>query len=390
LAAEQAMRVQKLLPDADKNQDGKVDSAEFKSAAISRKAAGLELTQFSEWDCDKDGSIAGEDVSRFFDAAYGVRRLVGLPYRMESGIILNAMNFYFADENHDDRVSQKEYVERGFGGPDSVAFFNTADLNGDGYLDFSEWSQNARWQVNPIEQFLDLDVNLDAEVSADELEKGVPEWQLRLARYCVSGFDDDKSGALSLSEYRMVPMANMLTTWHELGYDQDGDGEISFSEFHKLRGIEIVGLAQEYFRRFDKNRNGKLDLDEFDFNIDPARVSTSTAFRFRDKDRDQQLTLDELIVDLKPQAQQPGVQSVIGLIEEAFLAADKDGNKSLSVTEFNTEAGLGTIRPKAQSGDTSSTSVKRNQEKSSGGFWALVAFNVLLVAGVGWYALFKK
>lgn len=378
---------------ADKDQDGKLGDSEFRQAGFAREMPGLQLTRFQDWDCDHDGSVSADDLRRFVNAAFGVRRMDGLPYREASGTMHNAMLYSFADENHDDRISLKEYLARGFGGPKASDTFKTADANSDGYLSYTEWLAGPQWQFDPIADFLRYDTDLDGRLSRKEVQQGIPEWQRAVAEACLTSFDDDRDGKLSLAEYRLTPTANLLTTWHDTGYDRDGDGRLSFGEFHTLRGVEVVALAHEYFRRFDKNSDGRLDLSEYRFNVDPARVPPNVAFQFRDSDHDSHLTLDELLVDLKKLTGNQDAQVRIGRIEEAFRAADANNDKKLSMNEFQTENGRATVNPTEAPRNPSSTKVARNAggaTESPYRLWLLIAVNVALVGGVAGYVLFKK
>ena len=383
----------RAMTDADQDDNGWLSPDEFRKGRFTRSVPGLQLSGFGEWDLDGNGQLTGEEIRRVIHAACGVARLDGLPYRESTGVVYNAMLFRHVDEDRDDQLSRAEYLARGYGGSTAGKKFVHADKSQDGFLDYSEWIAAENWIIDPISDFLRMDRDFSGGVSYEELRAGSPEWQLWLTPFYLRMFDDDNDGALSLTEYRRVPAANLLTAWHRQPVDRDGDGRLSFSEFYDRDGVHLVALASDYFRRLDEDGDGILRLHEFDYRIDPSRVSIEIAFRYTDADRDQSLVLDELLGDYKGRSD-PGSQAAIGRIEEAFLAADRDGDQRLSLHEFDSYRELRNGSRRAHSKNLSSE-IARNQVPGESGkadsrLWLLLAFNVLLVGGVAWYALTRK
>lgn len=391
LASSQRAPLEAKFAAADQDGDGALNVSEFQRGGLVRDVPGLQLTRHKDWDLDRDGAVTPAEVQKVIDAAFGVRRLDGAAFREPSGIIHNAMLYAHVDANHDDQISREEYLERGFGGPTANETFRDADKDNSGALSFQEWSAGPNWQIDPIAEFLRYDTDFDGRLSKQEIHGGVPEWMQQICDTYIPAFDSDKDGVLTLSEYRLVPMVNLLTTWQNLGADRDGDGKLSFSEFHTLPNIELLGLANEYFRRWDTNANGKLELSERRFYLDPTRVSPEIAFQYRDTDKDGYLTLEELLVDLKAQKNNRDIQTMIGRIEEAFREADTDGDKKLTFAEFDTKVGQQTLKPTEGPLNSASASVARNPVSEGGGqLIAFVAVNILLIGGAAWYVLFKK
>jgi len=391
LAATQRSPLEAKFAAADQDGDGALNVSEFQKGGVVRDVPGLQLTRHKDWDCDHNGTVSLAEIQKVIDAAYGVRRLDGAPFREPSGLIHNAMLYTHVDANHDDQISKEEYLERGFGGPAASETFRAADTDNNGTLSFQEWSAGPNWQIDPIAEFLRFDTDFDGRLSKQEIHAGVPEWMQQIADTYIPAFDTNKDGVLNLEEYRLVPMVNLLTTWQNLGVDRDGDGKLSFSEFHTLPGIELLGLANEYFRRWDTNANGKLELTERRFYVDPTRVTADIAFLYRDTNKDSYLTLEELLVDLKAQKSSRETQTLMGKIEEAFRAADTDGDKRLSFAEFDTEMGQQTVKPKDGPLNTASATIARNPVSEGGTqLLAFVAVNILLIGGAAWYVLFKK
>ncbi len=391
LASTQRGPLESKFAAADQDGDGTLNVSEFQRGGLVRDVPGLQLTRHKDWDLDRDGAVSMAEVQKVIDAAFGVRRLDGTPFREPSGIVHNAMLYSHVDANHDDLISREEYLERGFGGPAASETFRDADKDGSGTLSFQEWAAGPNWQIDPIAEFLRYDTDFDGRLSKQEIHAGVPEWMQQIGDTYIPAFDADKDGVLNLNEYRLVPMVNLLTTWQNLGADRDGDGKLSFSEFHTLPGIELLGLANEYFRRWDTNANGKLELTERRFYLDPTRVSPEVAFQYRDTDKDGYLTLEELLVDLKAQKTNRDIQTLMGRIEEAFREADTDGDKRLTFAEFDTKIGQQTLKPTEGPLNSASASVARNPVSEGGAqLIAFVAVNILLIGGAAWYVLFKK
>lgn len=386
--------VEKALKMADKNSDGKLDTSEFQQATFTRDIPGLEMTLRADWDRDADGAISASDVQRVVDAAMGVTRLDGHHYREPSGILHNNMLYTHADENHDDQISESEYLTRGYGGPDAKTNFTKADSNQDGWLTYQEWSAFPLWNVDPISEFLRYDTDFDGQLTKTELLQGLPEWQHKVGKVAIPAFDDNHDGKLSLAEFRLTPVANMIALWQNTPYDKDADGRLSPSEFYQFPTLELAGLSREYFRRCDLNGDGRLGLDEYAFNMDPARAPADVVFKYRDTNGDDVLTLEELLVDLLAAAKNssnPGLQIQMTRIEEGFQSADTDGNKQLTMEEFTSDLGKQIFNPNAKP-NMASTQIGRGGAATDGFSWRfviLVAVNVGLLGGAAWYILFK-
>jgi len=378
-----------LAADQDGNQT--LDEKEFRNGRVSRHLPGLQLSVFRDWDRNGDHRVTLEELRQLTEATFGVRRFDGLAYRSSSGIVWNTMLYEHADENHDDRVSKDEYLRRGYGGATAEEKFREADTNQDGFLDFAEWTAAPHWRVDPIAQFLQYDKDLSGTLSQAEISASVGEWQRGIAKHLAAAFDQNGDGELSLAEYRLTPLANVLAPWHSTRLDRDGDGTLSFGEFYDSQGVPLTGLAHYYFQCHDKDQNGQLSLEEFDFRVDPARAPAEIAFGYYDADQNGFLTLEELLSEYKGRTD-AGAQSAIGRREEMFLASDRDADKQLSLAEF--QQGRDLLNSQAQKGKSrASTQVARNKEKPEGNdfrFWAIVAVNVLLVGGVGWYAISRS
>ncbi|MDB5385772.1 MAG: translocation protein TolB, partial [Planctomycetaceae bacterium] len=328
------------LKEADKNSDGQLSATEFQQSGFASSFPGLELSQMRDWDADQNGLISFAEMGRVVNATAGVNRLDGLHYREPSGIVHFAMLFTHADANHDDQLSRAEYTERGFEGASANATFGAADSNHDEMLSFQVFISFPNWNRDSISDFLKYDTDFDGQVSKSELTQGVPDYQRALAAVMLPAFDTDRNQLLSLAEYRLTPLANMIAKWHELPSDKNADRRIALDEFYQFPTIELAALSRHYFQLFDLNSDGYLGQNEFAFNVDLTRVSIDVAFVYRDQNRDQMLTLDEVQVDLLAAAKNsndPGIQNQLTRFQTAFQAADKNGDRRLSQEEAKSE-----------------------------------------------------
>lgn len=395
LAEDRLVELNAAFKEADSDRNDQLDADEFRTARLSRKLPGLVLSRFKDWDLNSDGVLTENELRRFVEAAFGVRRLDGTAYREPSGVTYNAMVFGASDLNKDGKLTLKEYENVVGGQPlEKVReLFDLTDRNKNGSMTFFEFTKGGpenNNQFDPITLFLQSDTDFNSELSHAEIMAGTPAWQHGLSKHYLKAFDDDESGELSLAEYRLVPTANFFTTWQLSPYDKDGDGALSFSEFHTSKNVELAALAMHYFNRYDLNENGKLNLKEYTFYIDVEAAPIDLAFKYSDSNNDSMLTLNEMFGAYKGRTDQ-GAQEVIGRREELFLTSDADRDKKLSISEFRAGRELIRINGRNKSTNSLSAEIARNGEagESSNRFWILIVFNVLLIAGVGWFVLFR-
>jgi len=385
-------QLQTAFTAADQNHDEILNDQEFRNGRVSRQLPGLQLSVFKDWDRNGDGKLTSDELRQVVDVAYGIRDLDGIPYRTSSGIVYQARLYRDADKDKDGRLSREEYLKYGYGGKTATEKFEKADTNQDGFLTFQEWTAAHYWGIDPISQFLYEDKDYSGTLSATELLNSLLKGRSFMAERTVAIFDADGDGELSLAEYRRTPLANhALATWLGKRTDRDGDGLLTPGEFYSIGNLALVSLTADYFDKFDQNHDGKLSLDEMDFSLDVMKAPAEIAFRYADGDQDNMLTLDELLIGYQGKTDTSS-QAAIGRREELFLAADRDGDKKLSLTEFREGRDQATAK-KEKSKSRVSTQVARNKEEPQQGnyrFWAILAVNVLLVGGVGWYAISRS
>ena len=104
--------------------------------------------------------------------------------------------------------------------------------------------------------------------------------------------------------------------------DKDADGDLTLDEFNTF-GAKRGGakLGETLFKLLDKNENGKVCIVEF------TKKPPEFRFTLMDKDGDDTLTFDEF----KGRREKPeGIERA----EQNFKRIDKDGDKKLSLEEF--------------------------------------------------------
>lgn len=254
------------LGDWDEHPEREVDAENF----IQALAQGFRFYDIrfnlADADADKNGKVEFEEARRFVEILLGVRRLDGKLLRLPNGQIVNYRTFNYADENRDDQLDRREFVERTYGGPDADSEFEKVDTDRNGSVSFDEWQQmRGRALLDPILEFRQLDKNLDAKVDPAEIVAGTPDWKKALPKHVFPAFDIDRDGTLSLAEYRMTPQANLILNWHSPPNDKDDNGSLSFGEF-QFGQDDFPLLRIVYFHRFDTNSNGQLQTSEFTFN----------------------------------------------------------------------------------------------------------------------------
>ena len=257
-----------LLDDWDQKPDRMIPVAEFLAAFTKTLNEPLTGRMQQEADPNLDRKVSRAEARRFVEIQAGVRRSDGKLLRHPDGRVVLQFVFDYADQNRDDRLTRDEQFTRWFSGPDAERLFNESDADQDGFVTWDEWSKT-RCQ-DPIWDFRRMDINLDGQVEPAELLAGTPDWCSISAKVAFPAFDRDRSGKLSLDEFRLTFLENPVARWHEMVVDSDEDGLISRKEFAYGGAFPVMRFV--YFEMFDANRDGLLDPKEFVFRVRVPRA----------------------------------------------------------------------------------------------------------------------
>lgn len=218
-------------------------------------------------DPNRDGVVDMEEARSFLEVQIGIRRPDLELLRFPDGRVVNHHLFQYADANNNGKLERVEFIERSYGDTQVGAEFDKADVNKDAIVDLQEWcSLGGRCVIDPVLEFLRLDVDLDGFVSLEEHSKGTIEWKQPLSRFMFPAFDTNDDGKFSLNEYRQTPCVNEVAHWYDPVADKDADEKISFDEF-QFANSTCPLLRRIYFGRFDVDGNGTLETTEYSFRV---------------------------------------------------------------------------------------------------------------------------
>jgi len=218
------------------------------------------------------------------------------------------------DENGDGQISKTEFLKA------YETMFEIMDVSGDGKIDTREmrrdpartFSSRARWAAGTITRY---DTDGDGKLSKDE----APFWTRAFTRA-----DANKDGLVDKRE--LTQFAFELALLNEglyadnpakaaaaflKKYDKNKDGKIAADEFD---------WGEDVFRRYDRNKNGVLDADEVGRipALPPSpKQKARELLKQRDRDGDGQLSAAEF-----------------GESPQRFHSADINGDGRLSLDEL--------------------------------------------------------
>ena len=234
----------------------------FEAAKLSSIVPGMEFIDFNAWDQNKDGQLTREEAARTLEIAFGIRTPNGELLRNATGRVVDWITFRRLKIGPNGMISKADYFEALGATPDKEMWLNSIDQNRDGQFNYAEFA-TGNHRTEPVGMFLNLDADLNGNLSLQELE-ALPEGWRQMANFSFRGFDDDQDGSISLPEYQLMPHCNLLAGWME-AVDTDHDGNLAPTEFVFIPGLPLAALAAEYFNRLDVDHDRLLSLDEFQF-----------------------------------------------------------------------------------------------------------------------------
>ena len=246
-----------------------IDAVQFIRMVNSRPQNPLPDTAVGDVDTNRDGQVSRAEARRFIEMQFGVRRSDGELLREPNGAINDYITFMKLDINNNDRLERSEYLVRANRGDKEAVEFETADRDLSGDLSFAEWRALEWTFQDPIAEFRRMDTNFDAFLDAEELTRNSVEVKKRISKRLIPAFDSDGDHKLSLDEFRLCPYSNPILIWTKYLRDRDHDHKLSLTEFAFDKPL-FPWLRSVYFRRFDRNSDGFLDSEEYDFKVGSA------------------------------------------------------------------------------------------------------------------------
>lgn len=247
--------------------DVEIHAVQFVEAFVATLETRGTNSAIREADPNGDRRVSRKEARRFLEIQVGIRRSDGKLLREPSGRVCNLMLYQHIDLNKNDRLERDEFEQRSYLKEKAAEVFEQGDVDGNESMSFDEWcGLPNRGYIDPVNDFRKMDTNLDARVDPQELAAGTPEWKKNMAANVFPGFDADKDGVLTLSEYRLTMQANPVVRWQQVIREEDGDGQLAFAEF-EFGAAQFLLLRWLCFQRLDVNGDEALDTDEFYFKI---------------------------------------------------------------------------------------------------------------------------
>jgi len=296
------------LAQLDKSGDGQVSLAELDGTWTPPTAAQRADALLAKYDAANKGYIELADIKTVWaaDPSFG-----------DVSKAQSAIDAF--DQNMDGQVTHAELVA-GYQAMDRADVVLAAfDPQETGAIDLAKAAQ-APLQDFAAEQaqFANWDIDQNGQLTRAELINGLETAQLvgkstndmpvqpviaadadpaLLAATLLAQYDSDRSGAISLDEFKthaqVSDPAAAFAAW-----DTQADGELTLEELQT--GIAQVQQAQAIVKQYDQAQKGWFDIADLEAAIDPASVADVTAraqqiMSFWDANGDGKVTIDEVI-----------------------------------------------------------------------------------------------
>lgn len=393
--------IESICSAADRDGDGRLTAREWPQDKLPQATVALGTIPFRDWDRNGDGSVDEKERRLLAEIAFSIRRTDGQLLRKPKCHVVNWNYFRMLDKNHDGSLSKEEFVSGYYMGAKNIELFSEWNKDDDNRLTFAEVSASPHFNADVFWDFCLLDTDLDGRIVPQEVSANCQPWQKKMAPRLIPAFDTDKDGALNLNEYVMTPFTILSTDWYALRHDTDFDGKLSWGEFYTDRSPASAGIGREFFNRFDLNGDGFLSLSEFDFTVDVENAPPEVAFAFLDKDGNGRLQMSDIVDSTRPPANDPSAllrwEELNIRIEDAFRAADSDGDGALTAQEFGKQQATVTAailgkRVRAPAARAASTGGPASASARGEDLWnwrmiGLGVCNAIVLVGLGWMLL---
>jgi len=351
------------------------------------------LVDLVGWDMNSDGAYQFSEVRFGLQKLFAIKAPTGQWLRRRNGQVFNWRTVKDADRDNNQKLSRDEFIAVDWKQDGAAQTrFQQADFNQDQQLSLSELLHSDLFWVDTQMEFRRYDTDQDGLISPAELKRQARSYERRMAAFMFPAFDANKDQQLSFHEFRNSPLANPVHDYDSRRWDQNYDGKLSLMEFHRSPTENRIGLglSSQFFRLLDVNRDQFLSFAEMTFSADLKKLPSASVFEMLDTNGDGALELSELLKREQPRDQSAWAkrnsQQRSMEVEDAFLIADTDRSRSLSLVEFQAETSnirdvvLGMTlhrRPVKATVDVTS--------RMSGRFWlisAVIGANLLLFLGV--------
>ena len=398
----------------DADGDGQINRNELKNA-MKLNDADLDIV-FALGDLDGDGEISmGEFILIMSPAANNAVKRFRNCFKDIHDIVAGFCQF---DSDGDGSITQQELaagmrnMRMSFSNEETNAIFAAADTDTNGEINYSEFvslmiptcgdalikfrkcfngAQNAKNSFNKF------DTDGDAEISFDELKKGMGgKFSEQEVRAVFALGDTDQDGSITFLEFAklVVPAANEVLAkfwkcFRDLKsvraafkqFDTDNDGSISKQEV--VQGMKTTGKnfnqeeVETLFVLADKDGDGAIDFPEFALIMIPTAPERLAKLKhFLDTNKDGKLSKSEVEAafkrfdsnndgaidanEMKNGLKSSGISMTDQEVETIFAVADLDGDGEVTMAEFTCLLIGGTAPPAAKAPQAGGFTVVEN------------------------------